>query len=69
MLQPERRAQASDTIKVFERRLLGLERFLRSKSRSENPSHSLRAVQTLLQRWNTQVRIPRLAAARGDPGR
>jgi len=68
VLQPERRAQASDTIKVFERRLLGLERFLRSKSRSENPSHSLRAVQTLLQRWNTQVRILELAAARGDPG-
>ena len=68
VLQPERRAQASDTIKVFERRLLGLERFLRSKSRSENPPHSLRAVQTLLQRWNTQVRILELAAARGDPG-
>ena len=64
VLQPQRRGQAMDTIKVFERRLLGLERFVRTKSRSESPS--LREVQGLLQRWNTQVRGLELAAARGD---
>ena len=66
VLQPERRAQAADTIKVFERRLLGLERFVRSKSRSD--AASLREVQGLLQRWNTQVRDLELAATRGEAG-
>lgn len=64
VLQPQRRSQALDTIKVFERRLLGLERFVRTKSRSESPS--LREVQGLLQRWNTQVRDLELAAVRGE---
>lgn len=64
VLQPQRRTQALDTIKVFERRLLGLERFVRTKSRSESPS--LREVQALLQRWNTQVRDLELAAVRGE---
>ncbi|HMW24362.1 MAG TPA: histidine kinase [Burkholderiaceae bacterium] len=64
VLQPQRRDQALDTIKVFERRLLGLERFVRTKSRSESPS--LREVQGLLQRWNTQVRDLELAAVRGE---
>jgi two-component system nitrate/nitrite sensor histidine kinase NarX len=66
VLQPQRRAQALDTMKLFERRLLGLERFVRTKSRSE--SASLREVQGLLQRWNTQVRGLELAAVRGEAG-
>lgn len=64
VLQPERRPQALETMKVFERRLLGLERFVRSKSRSD--AASVREVKGLLLRWNTQMRELELAAARGD---
>ena len=65
VLQPSRRAQALETMKIFERRLLGLERFATAKSPAGAPS--VRAVQTVLQRWNSHMRPLELAAIAGDP--
>jgi|JI10StandDraft_1071094.scaffolds.fasta_scaffold13831_3 two-component system nitrate/nitrite sensor histidine kinase NarX len=62
---PEKRAQALETMKVFERRLLSLERFVSSKGRADSPP--VREVQGVLQRWNTQIRALELEAANGDP--
>ncbi len=66
VLQSDKREQALDTLKVFERRLVGLERFVRSKSHRNAPS--VREVQGVLQRWNSQMRDLVLRAAGGDPG-
>lgn len=65
VLQPDKRAQAPETMKVFEHRLLNLERFVRAKSRPGAPSEQ--AVSAVLARWNTQIRNLELAAAQGDP--
>jgi two-component system nitrate/nitrite sensor histidine kinase NarX len=65
VLQPDKRAQAPETMKVFEHRLLNLERFVLAKSRPGAPSEQ--AVSAVLARWNTQIRNLELAAAQGDP--
>ncbi|MEY2633161.1 MAG: histidine kinase [Pseudomonadota bacterium] len=65
VLQPERRAQAVETMKTFERRLLSLERFVTVKSTPDDPS--LQAVRALLQRWNQDIRRIEYAATQGDP--
>ena len=64
ILQPEKRVQALETIKVFERRLLGLERFVVAKSDANAPS--VKAVQDVLQRWNTDMRDLEVNAGLGD---
>jgi len=65
VLQPEKRGQATETIKLFERRLLSLERFVVTKSPPEAPS--VAAVQSVLQRWNTHIRTLEILAAEGEP--
>lgn len=65
VLQPDKRAQAQETMKVFEHRLLNLERFVLAKSRPGAPSEQ--AVSAVLARWNTQIRNLELLAAQGDP--
>lgn len=65
ILQPEKRAQALETMKTFERRLLGLERFVVTKSPDTAPS--VKAVQGVLQRWNTHMRALEINAANGEP--
>lgn len=65
ILQPEKRAQALETMKIFERRLLGLERFVTAKSPDDVPS--VKAVQGVLQRWNTHMRALEINAAEGEP--
>jgi two-component system nitrate/nitrite sensor histidine kinase NarX len=65
VLQPGKRAQAPDTVKQFERRLLGLERFIVAKSPADAPS--VLAVHSVLQRWNTHIRALELDAAASDP--
>jgi two-component system nitrate/nitrite sensor histidine kinase NarX len=62
--QPAKRLQALDTMKIFERRLLGLERFIVSKSPSNSPS--VMAVHSVLQRWNADIRRLENDAATGD---
>jgi two-component system nitrate/nitrite sensor histidine kinase NarX len=62
--QPEKRAQALDTMKIFERRLLGLERFVVTKSAPN--SASVIAVHNVLQRWNSDIRRLETEAAEGD---
>ncbi|MGE5946427.1 MAG: histidine kinase [Betaproteobacteria bacterium] len=64
--QPDKRDKAVDTIKQFEKRLLGLERFTVSKSAPGSPS--VLAVRGVLQRWMEQIRPLELAAAGGDAG-
>jgi two-component system nitrate/nitrite sensor histidine kinase NarX len=64
--QPAKRAQAFDTIKVFERRLVGLERFIVAKSPPNSPS--VMALHSVLQRWNSQIRPLELSAAEGESG-
>ena len=64
ILQPEKRAQALETMKIFERRLLGLERFVTAKSPDDVPS--VKAVQGVLQRWNTHMRALEINAAEGE---
>lgn len=64
ILQPDKRDKAVDTMKLFEQRLLNLERFVLAKSRPGAPS--AQAVGGVLQRWNTQIRNLELAAAQGD---
>jgi two-component system nitrate/nitrite sensor histidine kinase NarX len=64
VLQPGKRAGALETMKVFEHRLLNLERFVVSKSRQGAPSEQ--AVSAVLARWNTQIRNLELAASQGD---
>lgn len=64
ILQPEKREQALETMKVFERRLLGLERFVVAKSSEGAPS--IKAVQGVLQRWNTHMRALEINAAHGE---
>lgn len=63
--QPEKRAQALETMKTFERRLLGLERFVATKSPDE--TSSVKAVQGVLQRWNTHMRGLEINAMEGEP--
>lgn len=63
VLQPEKRAQAHETIKLFERRLLSLERFIETKSKNDSPS--LLAIHSVVQRWNTSIRSLEIAAANG----
>jgi two-component system nitrate/nitrite sensor histidine kinase NarX len=65
VLQPEKREQALETMKIFERRLLGLERFVVVKSPEGAPS--VKAVQGVLQRWNTDMRALEINAAGGEP--
>lgn len=65
ILQPEKREQALETMKIFERRLLGLERFVVAKSSAGAPS--VIAVHGVLQRWNTQIRALEIDAAMGEP--
>ncbi len=65
VLQPGKRPQAHETIKLFERRLLGLERFIVAKSPKESPS--VIAVHSVLQRWNMSIRSLEIAAANGNP--
>ncbi len=65
VLQPAKREQALDTIKIFERRLLSLERFVVAKSPQGAPS--VTAVQDVLQRWNMDIRDLEIRAALGDP--
>lgn len=65
ILQPEKRVQALETMKTFERRLLGLERFVVAKSPDTAPS--VKAVQGVLQRWNTHMRALEINAAHGEP--
>jgi two-component system, NarL family, nitrate/nitrite sensor histidine kinase NarX len=65
VLQPEKREQALETMKTFERRLLGLERFVVAKSPEGAPS--VKAVQGVLQRWNTHMRALEINAAGGEP--
>lgn len=64
ILQPEKRVQALETMKIFERRLLGLERFVVAKS--DPDAASVKAVQGVLQRWNTHMRALEVNAALGD---
>jgi two-component system nitrate/nitrite sensor histidine kinase NarX len=61
---PEKREQALETIKVFERRLLNLDRFVSSKGRAD--SLPVRELQSVLLRWNTQIMALELQAAQGD---
>lgn len=65
VLQPDKREQALDTMKVFERRLLGLERFVVAKSPEDAPA--VKAVHGVLQRWNTHIRALEISAAQGEP--
>jgi len=65
ILQPEKRVQALETMKTFEQRLLGLERFVVAKSPEATPS--VRAVRGVLQRWNTHMRALEIYAANGEP--
>lgn len=62
--QPDRREQAFDTIKQFEKRLLNLERFVSNKSAQD--SQSAMAVRGVLQRWVVSIRPLELAAADGN---
>ncbi len=64
VLQPEKRERALETMKIFERRLLGLERFVVAKSPAGAPS--VLAVHGVLQRWNTHMRTLEMNAALGD---
>lgn len=64
VLQPEKRPQAHETIKLFERRLFGLERFIVAKSPKDSPS--VIAVHSVLQRWNLYIRSLEIAAANGN---
>jgi two-component system nitrate/nitrite sensor histidine kinase NarX len=52
------------TVKMFERRLLNLERFIAGKGRAD--SAPVRELQSVLQRWNTQIRALELDAVNGD---
>lgn len=65
ILQPDKRSQAVETMKIFERRLLGLERFVVAKSPQGAPS--VLAVEGVLQRWNTHMRSLEFDAAHGEP--
>lgn len=65
LLQPEKRSQALETIKIFEQRLLRLERFVVAKS--PEGSTSVIAVNGVLQRWTRQIRDLQMNAAAGDP--
>lgn len=65
VLQPEKREQALETMKVFERRLLGLERFVVAKS--PEGAASVLAVHGVLQRWNTHMRALEINAVQGEP--
>ena len=65
LLQPEKRSQALGTIKIFEHRLLRLERFVVAKS--PEGSTSVIAVNGVLQRWTRQIRDLQMNAAAGDP--
>lgn len=64
VLQPGKRHQVPETMKIFEHRLLSLERFVISKSRLGAPS--AQAVSAVLDRWNQEIRPLDLAAAAGD---
>ena len=63
--QPEKREQAVETIRKFERRLQWLERFAANKSAPDAPS--ILALRGVLQRWETQIRPLEMAATQGNP--
>lgn len=65
VLQPDKRSAALETMKTFERRLLGLERFIVAKSPAD--ALSVKAVQGVMQRWNTHMRELERRAALGEP--
>lgn len=62
--QPHKRAQALETIKIFEQRLLSLERFVVAKSPVGAPP--LVALQGVVERWKTHIRALEIDAAGGD---
>lgn len=63
--QPAKRPQAQETMKIFERRLLGLERFIVAKSAPQ--SASVIAVHNVLQRWSMEIHRLESDAVAGDP--
>ncbi len=62
--QVHRRDRARDTIEQFERRLLGLERFILAKS--DGDSRSADAIQVVLGRWTAHIRPLARAAIDGN---
>lgn len=62
--QPDKRAQALDTIEQFERRLHGLDRYIQSKTAGDSPSKQAIHVVTL--RWTEHIRPIARAAADGN---
>lgn len=62
--QPDKRAQALDTIEQFERRLHGLDRHVQSKTAGDSPSKQAINVVTL--RWTEHIRPIARAAAEGN---
>lgn len=62
--QPDKRAQALDTIEQFERRLHGLDRHIQSKTAGDSPSKQAINVVTL--RWTEHIRPIARAAAEGN---
>jgi len=62
--QPEKRPQVADSAAQFERRLLGLDHFLATKSAGDTASQ--RAVSQIVGRWSAYIRPLLLAAATGE---
>ena len=61
VLQPEKRAQAQQTLEQFERRLHGLDRFIQDKTVGNSPSKE--AINVVNRRWVEYIRpLARLAA-------
>lgn len=61
VLQPEKRAQAQQTLEQFERRLHGLDRFIQDKTIGNSPSKE--AINVVNRRWVEHIRpLARLAA-------
>jgi len=63
--QPDKREQAMETIRKFERRLQWLERFAANKSAPDAPS--ILALRGVLQRWEAGILPLETAAAQGNP--
>ncbi|MDD2884632.1 MAG: histidine kinase [Dechloromonas sp.] len=62
--QINRRTQAQETIEQFERRLLGLERFIVAKSDATSPSAD--AIRVVTERWTAHIRPLARAAIDGN---
>ena len=62
--QPDKRAQALDTIEQFERRLHGLDRHIQSKTAGDSPSKQ--AINVVTRRWMEHVRPIARAAIDGN---